>query len=280
MNAHGRILLDTVVSMGVASLALAVLVALATNISHTAIRVSHAHQGVIASTKTYAALSAAVRTRERNRLPFSVLISNAPRFSLPNGTTHPLKSLTGSSRPREASETISLIDVAHRYRGTVLEAKVSNSNINAKVCNLASYPATDEFKSFLLYSVDAVHQIVGTVSPLSQSCIEIGGTTISGLVTSERSFRSIPTVFIPVEREYSLFVDTTGIFRIASHVGTRITENQPIVQGIESVRIAEIPHAHGVSTFTFRIKPNSGQELISFLTPGLAQRSIWSEVLQ
>lgn len=279
MNERGRILLDNLIALGIASLAIAALVTLFTNISHTALRISQAHQGIIASTKAYAAISAALRTRERNRLFFAATVSSGPQFLVQNGGEHPLKGLTGATRPREASDILSLVDVAFRYRGRILEAKSSGSHITAKICGLPSNPSTNDFKSYLLYSIDAVHQVTGTIASISQSCVEFSGSAVFGLVTTERGVPASPQVFVPVEREYSLFVDTTGTFRIASHIGSRITENQPIAQGLEAVRIAEVPHGQGVSTFALTITPNGGRDLRAFVTPALARRYLWNEVL-
>lgn len=279
MNAHGRILLESLVSMGVSSLLISSLAALSSTISQTAARVSQAHQGIVASTKVYSTLSSALKTRERNRLAFATIVTQSPNFFIGLETIHPLKSMKGATAPRDSSDVLSVIDIAHRSQGRVVAVAIAGSSITATVCGLAHRPSPDEFKSYLFYSVDVVHQVTGSVSPISPSCVEVRGSSISGLVTTRREFLSAPILFAPVEREYSLFVDTTSTFRIASHVGARLTENQPITSGIAQIRLEEDAHGRGISTFAITIKPSIGKPLMAFVTPGLAQRRIWNEVL-
>jgi hypothetical protein len=276
---RGRILIESVVGLGVASITLTGLVVLLTNVSHTALRISHAHSGVIATTKAHAALSSALRAREKSRLAFAVQSARGARPRLPNGGEHPLSRLTGATAPREDSNILSVIEVAQRCRGTVTEAVVQGDTITTKVCGLTCRIQSDDFKSFLVYAIDGVRQIVGGISPVSQACVEVRGAAIDGLVTTQRTFTSSPLVFVPVEREYSLFVDGTDTFRIASHIGMRVVENQPITQGITAFEITKIQHARGVSTYGVVVRPQAGQALSSLVVPGLAERRIWNEIL-
>ena len=279
MSIRGRILIEGVVSLGIASIILAALVTLFTTISQTAVRISKAHSSVVATTKVYAAVSTALRVRERNRLSFATQITRSPQLRLPHGVAHPLAVLKGNTGPRDNSDILSVVEVAHRCRGTVVQATTNNDSITMTVCGLACRPQPDEFKSFLLYGIDGARQIVGEVSLVSQYCGEVRGTAIEGLVTEHRLFTSMPLVFLPVEREYSLFVDRTDTFRIASHVGMRIVENQPVAQGIEKISITPIGHERGVSTFHILIQPRIGKVLAAFVTPSLAGRFIWNEIL-
>lgn len=276
---RGRILIESVVSLGVASIALAALVALLTNVSHTALRISQAHHGVVATTKAHAALSSALRAREKSRLAFAVQSARGAHPRLANGGEHPLSRLTGATAPREDSDILSVIEVAQRCRGTVTEAVMQGDTISAKVCGIACRIQPDDFKSFLLYAIDGVRQLVGGIAPISQTCFEVRGTSIDGLITTQRTFTSSPLVFAPVEREYSLFVDGTNTFRIASHIGMRIVENQPVTQGIKAFEIKQIRHAGGVSIYDVVIHPQAGQALSSLVIPGLAERHIWNEIL-
>lgn len=266
-------------SLGVASITLAVLATLHANISQTAARISRANQNIVATTKVYAALSAALRSRERNRLSFATQIGRPPLLRLPSGGAHPLGALIGATRPREGSDILTVVDVAHRCRGSITKAIVSGDAVTATACGLACRVQPDEFKSYLLYSIDGARQVVGEVSSLSDSCVEVRGTAIAGVVGARRAFTSSPIIFAPVEREYSLFVDTTDTFRIASHVGPRIVENQPVAQGIESIDISSDQRERGVTTFAVVVRPRLGKELSTFIIPGLAERWIWNEVL-
>jgi len=279
MSERGEILLEIVWSMGITSLVISALVVLVTNVSHTVGRISRAHEGVLAATKVLAATSVALKVRERNRLPFASTITKPPLFASTSGTKHPLSNLDGPTAPRSASDILSVVDLAQRYRGDVKEPVMSGTTISAKVCGFARVPPSPDFKSFLLYSVETAYQVIGSLTPLSRSCAEIRGSLIQGLVTHETEFRSPPLVFIPVEREYSLFVDTTATFRIASHIGSRVIENQPIVTGIEHMTLRESRATDNITFFNLRVKPLFGREISALIVPGLSQRTLWGEVL-
>lgn len=279
MNQRGRILIEGIVSLGVASIALASLVTLLATISHTAVRLSQSHQGVVATTKVYAAITAALRARERSRLPFAAQITQPPRLELTHGVAHPLAALSGATRPKEGSDILSVVELAQRCRGTVREAHASASSIVATVCDISCRIRRDEFKSYLLYAIDGARQVIGDLSAVSPSCVEVRGSVTSGLVGALTTFTSAPIVFAPVEREYSLFVDANDTFRIASHVGRNIVENQPITQGVASLAVSSARDARGVITFKVAVRPRQGRALESFIIPRLSERQIWNEVL-
>ena len=276
---RGRILIESIISLAVTSITLTALVLLLTNISHTALRISHAHSGVIATTKAYAALAAALRAREKGRLAFTVQSAHGAHPRLPSGGEHPIARLSGTTAPREDSDILSVVEIAQRCRGTATDAVIRGESISTKVCGLTCKIQPDDFKSFLLFSIDGVRQIVGGIRPVSQTCMEVRGTTIDGIVTTQRSFTSAPLVFVPVEREYSLFIDGTATFRIASHIGMRIVENQPITQGIRAFELKKSVHPRGASTYEVTIHPQAGQAFSSIVVPGLAERHFWNEVL-
>lgn len=279
MSERGRILIDSVISLGIASISLVTLVMLFTNVSQTAVRISRAHRSMVATTKTLAALSAALRARERNRLSFAVQVTRPPFTRLTNGTDHPLAELTGATRPREASDILSVVEIAHRCRGPVTRATVSGSSLTATVCGLSCRLQSEAFKSYILYAIDGPRQVVGDVSTISDSCVEVRGTVTPGIVGAHNTFISSPIIFAPVEREYSLFVDTTDTFRIASHVGQRVVENQPITQGLTSIEVTSERHERGAIIFRILARPRFGKEISTFAIPALGERSIWNEVL-
>lgn len=276
---RGGVAIESVVGLGLASITLTALVVLFTNVSHTALRISQAHRDVIATTKGFAALSSALRARERNRLPFAIQITQGARPQTAHGGEHPLSRATGGTAPRADSDIISVVDVAQRCRGVVTRATIEGSAITAMVCGLPCRIGPDEFKSYLLYAIDGARQIIGDIIPTSTNCVEVRGTTINGLVTATPSFTSSPLVFAPVEREYSLFVDSTGTLRIASHVGFRVVENQPIARGIAGFTIQKVSHALGVTPYTVEIRPLAGKPFSSIIVPGLAERGLWNEIL-
>lgn len=277
---RGGILIEGIVTLAISGVVAAGLITLITNISKTSIRASQAHQGAISATKAYAAIFHALRTHERNRMDFAATISRPPLFILPHGNSHPLTRLSGPTKPNDTSDIVSLIDVANQYRGRVVEISQVAGEIKATVCGLIGIPSSDQFRSYVLYAVDQVYQITGTIYPVRSTCLTLSGNVISGIVSRRQALHSAPIVFAPVEREYSLFVDTTSTFRIASHVGDTILENQPIVGGIKSISIDESRYPRGVSIFRTTVSPLYGRPISLPITPGLSQRALINDVLQ
>jgi hypothetical protein len=279
MNERGHTLIDAIWSMGIAGIILSTTLTLFTSISRLTAIVSGSNQGIIASMKVNAALTNALRVLERNRLAFAAQVTPGASMTLPHGGPHPLSSLSGSTAPLRTSDIVSIIDIAHRHRGTVTTSSFSGTSVDADICNLYSKIPTNEFKSYLLYTLDGVKQIVGEISYRGPSCIHLSGSSIRGVVSPQAEIVSHPMTFVPVEREYSLFIDRGSIFRIASHVGGRITENQPIIRGITSISVTPVRQPQGATLFTLRIQPVFGPLVTTFIIPGLSQRMLWNEIL-
>lgn len=279
MNERGYTLLDTLMSLGVAGIIFSLTLTVFTSLSRMTLTLSGHNTGIMRSMKVSAVLITALGALERNRLPFAAQITPGGSLTLPHGGEHPLSSLRGPTAPRGGSDLISLIDLAHRHRGRVVASTFSGSTIEAEICDIESKIPTNEFKSFILYTLEGARQVVGEIAYRSASCITLSGVSIRGVVSSQADIPSLPITFVPIEREYSLFVDSGSNLRIASHVGHRITENQPIVSGIEFISVARTQNTDGVTTFTTKVKPSVGSVVTSFMIPGLSQRMVWNEVL-
>lgn len=265
--------------MAIAAIILSGTASLFTNIARTSFSLSAKHHGTLAIFRSYAAITEALRSLERNRLSFAVQVTPGNNLTLPHGIPHPLASLAGTSAPRGDSDVLSVIDVAYQYRGAVTESTVSGNSIEATICGFYKRPSSGNFKSFLVYTIEGARQVVGDLRALNGECVQLTGTSLRGLVSAEPIFSSQPLSFAPIEREYSLFVDRSANFRIASHIGLRITENQPIIRGLHFMRITRHQEVQGATTFTVQLRPTLGRLFTSFVTPGLSQRYIWNEVL-
>jgi hypothetical protein len=279
MNERGYTLLDALWSLGIASIILSSTLTLFTTLSRLNLSLSWTNQGVITSMKVHAVIATALRSLERNRLPFAAQVMSGSSLVLPHGGQHPLSDISGPTSPRSDSDILSIIDLAHRHHGRVLTSTFADTSVTAEICGIySSVPSTD-FKSFILYTLEGPRQVVGAITYRTSSCISLTGTSIRGIVSSQPEFTSHPITFVPIEREYSLFVDRSSHLRIASHVGGRITENQPIVRGVEFISISTQRESDGVMAFMANIKPTVGPSLKTFILPGLSQRMLWNEIL-
>jgi hypothetical protein len=276
---RGEVAFDALWGLLLGSMALLACAILSARISATASRLTAHMNGRLAAGKTIAVITGALRSLERNRQPFAAQIFSGSSPFLSNGARHPLASLSGTSGPRSDSDIISVIDPESRFRGTVTSTSFSGTSVTATICGLTTRIPSGTFKSFLLYTIEGVKQVVGEVRAINTTCAILSGTSISGVVSAPPSFTSRPLIFAPVDREYSLFVDRNSNLRLASHTGSLILENQPLTRGIEKIKVEKHTGADGVTIWKLRVTPSHGEELSHFVVPALAQRFIWNEVL-
>lgn len=276
---RGDVALDALWGLLLGSMALLACAVLSARISVTASRLTAQMNGRLAAGKTIAVITGALRSLERNRQPFAAQLFSGASLLLSNGARHPLASLSGTSGPRSDSDILSIIDPETRFRGTVTSTSFSETSVTATICGLTTRIPSGTFKSFLLYTIEGVKQVVGEVRAINTTCAMVGGTSVQGVVSASPSFTSRPLLFAPVDREYSIFVDRNANLRLASHTGSLILENQPLTRGIEKLTVEKRSGADGTTIWKLTVKPSQGGEISHFIVPALAQRYIWNEVL-
>lgn len=280
LNQRGFSLLETVVALGLSSLILLGSMATFTNTVAGVRTATDANVSALATFKTHAVISTVLFSLEKNRLPISPLITPGARLTVPNGEKHPLAGLTGTSAPRVDSDIISVIEISPIYRARIRSSRRSGTRFAADACGMYETPGKDDFKSIVVLAVDGAFQATGAISKTFADCIHFDGTVLSGLISSSNIAIGTPLELAAITREHSLFVDRSGEFRLASHVGTRITENQPLTRGLRSIRMSAINDDDQVPTYSVVVRPSYGGERKRFFIPGLARRSLLGEVLQ
>jgi hypothetical protein len=276
---RGDVALDALWGLFLGSMALLACAIVSARISVTASRLTAHMNGRLAAAKTISVVTGALRSLERNRQPFAAQIFSGSSLLLSNDVRHPLALLSGTSNPRSDSDIISIIDPETRFRGTVTSTSFSGTSVTATICGLTTRIPSGTFKSFLLYTVEGVKQVVGEARAINTTCAMLSGTSIQGVVSASPSFTSRPLHFAPVDREYSIFVDRNANLRLASHTGSLILENQPLTRGIEKLMVEKRAGSDGTTIWKLRVKPSQGGEISHFIVPALAQRHIWNEVL-
>ncbi len=280
LNQRGFSLLETVVALGLSSLILLGSMATFTNTVAGVRTATDANVSALATFKTHAVISTVLFSLEKNRLPISPLITPGARLTVPNGEKHPLAGLTGTSAPRVDSDIISVIEISPIYRARIRSSRRSGTRFAADACGMYETPGKDDFKSIVVLAVDGAFQATGAISKTFADCIHFDGTVLSGLISSSNIAIGTPLELAAITREHSLFVDRSGEFRLASHVGTRITENQPLTRGLRSIRMSAINDDDQVPIYSVVVRPSYGGERKRFFIPGLARRSLLGEVLQ
>ena len=276
---RGNVALDALWGLLLGSMALLSCAFLSSRVSSSATLITREINGRLAAAKTIAVVTGALRSLDRNRQEFAAIVVSGTSPLLPIGTRHPLVSISSASGPRADSDILTLIDLDNRYRGTVASATLSGSSVDATICGISHRIPSGAFKSYLLLSIEGARQVVGQVAPVNATCARLIGSSIQGVVSRDLSFTSRPLVFVPIDREYSLFVDRNANLRLASHTGSTILENQPISRGVDALTIQRQRRADGTRIFKLTVRPSVGREISRFIIPAQTQRNVWNEVL-
>lgn len=276
---RGALALDALWGLLLGSFALVSCACLCSRVSSAAAEITREVNGRLAAAKTIAVVTGALFSLDRNRQPFAAQVTSGIELRLPNGLRHPLASISTTSGPRAESDIITVIDLDNRYRGAITTSTISGASIEATICGLSSRIPSTAFKSYLIYTIEGARQVVGEVIAIDSSCARLRASSIQGVISAEAAFPSQPLIFVPIDREYSIFVDRAGNLRLASHTGNIILENQPITRNVDSLNLREERRSNGVPIFKLTVRPNAGREIAHLIIPALAQRNIWNEAL-
>jgi hypothetical protein len=234
----------------------------------------------ISLTKAALTVSAQLSALERSHLPGTVAISSGTTIRAPHGGAHPVAGVGASSQPRAESDIISVIEVDPRYRGRIRQSKYSESSIEVEVCGSPELPASTQFKSHLVVGLAGICQITGNPTPTPSGCFVVSGAVVQGLFHGSPSCpRSSLLEYLPVAREFSVYIDKTGELRLVSHVGTHILENQPMTRGLRSLRVTPFRSTSGATLFAVTISATQARQHTFMLSGALAQHSLWNEIL-
>ena len=278
---RGFSLIECVIALGISAL-LGLITVQTTHYAATII--THHSQQIAAravATKAALIISASLASLERTHLPGLFQVADGDALITTSGIAHPVSGVGSTSRPRAGSAVITSVEIDPRYRGRVRESTLSGASANLTVCQAMGIPSSSQFRSYLAIGLQGLCQFTGVITPSGNGCFLFSGTVTKGLFTNGNCQPASLLEFAPVVREFSIFIDRTGELRLASHVGMRILENQPIARGLRSLALAEMPEPNGALLFRLIVVPStSSSRPLHFLLPaGLTRASIWSEVL-
>jgi hypothetical protein len=272
---NGWTVMELVVGLGISTLtALAISHAVA-SMSGILRKNAAGSSASLAQVKVATILRSSIFDNDRARLtlgPVVVSQDNLTRYK------HPLASLTGTSAPRPGSDVISVSEVSPLHRGAVLSTSFQGGVASLWICGFAAFPESRDFRSFVALSPAGPLALVGDLARAAAGCGTFSGRAIPSLFNQTAI---TPQGFIavwPVRREYSLFIDRSGQFRLVSHVGDRIIENQPIVRGLRALTITRKSLAPQVEYFDILVKA-TGVPALHLIIPRLfISRGRWNEL--
>jgi hypothetical protein len=233
-------------------------------------------EATIAREKTTAALGAALRSLDRHRIDGGWLVVSGTDIST---TKHPLARLKGTSAPRELSDILSVLETSPVYRGRVTSSHLTDSSLDLRVCDFREPPIASGIKSLLVLGFSGILHVSAEIPRVAQGCIDLRGNRLHSIFSTHSPPAGSFHTLLPIEREYSLFIDRMSQLRLVSHVGAQILENQPIARGISFVRIRARREPFGALHFSLTVKPLGASASTTSAFVATTRRPIWNELL-
>lgn len=186
-----------------------------------------------------------------HRLPLPARIHPDGTIAYTDGTTHPIVNHP-RFHPAPQSNGVSALELA--IRGT-LDLHQALPNEALEICSRWGESPPSDTRLLLALSVDGALLTAATLHRTSATpCFEAHLSPIpSTVVPISPATLTTATTFIPVVREYSVYLSHTGEIRYLSHRGFETPENQPLLRGFKAMQIsitagaASLPPAYRVS---------------------------------
>jgi hypothetical protein len=275
---RGYTLLECICSLCI----VAMLTAGVAQVTHRSVTIlgttSDALEQRFAITKTGTVISAALAALERAHVPGLVTTTDGARPTTPHNTAHPAAGLTGNTRPRADSTILSVIEVEPRHRGRIIRSSFSTDAVSVEVCGAVEIPGPNTFRSHLVIGLSQICQLTGTLQRTGNNCFSLSGSFVSGIVSNNCSRQSL-LEYVPILREQSLYIDRTGEFRLLSHVGSRIIENQPIARGLRSLDIVGLRPTPDAIIYRIDVHASATRSHRFFFAGALTREELWNETL-
>jgi len=273
---RGTSLIELLITLALGSLVL-------TCISTALVRGHHSYALLAATTeaalsreKAASALGAAVRALDRHRLDIGWIVVKGEQISTMD---HPVARLRGTSAPRQSSDILSVIETSPLHRGRIISSDLRGTAVSLRVCELQGLPSLSQVRSFLVLGFHGPIYLLASTLQETNGCLELQGSIVSSIFASKAQPGGSLHILLPIQREYSLFVDRSSQLRLVSHTASRILENQPVVRGISFVRISARQETEGALLFSLMVQPIGGRAATTLLFPATTRRPIWNELL-
>jgi hypothetical protein len=229
--------------------------------------------------KSASVITAAMNAGERSRLPEVLIVADGSSLQAPHGGPHPLVGTGASSRPRPQSSILSAIEVDPLYQGRIVQSQRTTDGVTIEVCGLASIPSAEHFRSHIVLGIGGLCQVTGTPQARGSSCFQLHGTATRGLLHNSPSCPAGSFhEYLPVAREISLFIDRSGEFRLVSHVGMRLLENQPLTRGLRELQLSLLTTGHDTRFMRISLRGSTSRELGFLLPMPLRSTARWNEI--
>lgn len=179
--------------------------------------------------------------REHDQHPFSIWprIHRNGRIKFFDGSFNPIALRTDSLKPDSNSDAITQVSL-HIKNTYIIHLNQHNGSISTFFgcpkygSQQVSLP--QNLTTYLLITPDSLLEFEAQNRPWGSSpnkCLEITGQVKSGMINTTMNSTSakFSLLFIPVEKIFTVYIDSAGRLRYLGHRGTTNTENQPLASG-------------------------------------------------
>lgn len=233
-------------------------------------------EATITRQKATSALGAALRALDRHRMNTGWLVVSGTDLS---ATKHPLARLKGTSAPRELSDILSIVETSPIHRGRIVSSHLNDTTVELRACDFSDPPIPSDTKSLLILGMSGLLHVSANIPRGAQGCLDLQANRLHSIFSTYRPPASSFHTLLPIEREYSLFVDRSSQLRLVSHLGGQILESQPIARGVSFVRVKYHLDLSGAMHFSVTVKPIGGPASTTTVFIATTRRSLWSEIL-
>ncbi len=233
-------------------------------------------EATITRQKTTAVVGASLRALDRHRMNRGWRVTSGANIV---GTVHPLARLRGTSAPRETSDILSIIETSPIHRGRIVSSLVNDTVAELRACDFPEPPTPSNTKSLLVLGLSGILHVSAEIPRSTNGCIDLRASRLHSIFSTYTPPTGSFHTLLPIEREYSVFVDRSSQLRLVSHLGSQLVENQPIARGVSFIRLAQYEDPSGATIFSVTVKPIGGPASTTSIVIATTRRALWNEIL-
>ncbi|GEM_PF-2334920 len=250
-------ILEILVAMSISIPILAGITSVATNVAKSLIKIKSESSNLYAVSKIGTQISTLVDEVDQQRLNLPPRIHKNGKITYLNGKTNPISLRTDLLKPSILSDAITSISLFGIEALDVEKVDISGTLKIYYVCKKFSLIPTAvavnsvnilSSETFIGLTTTGIIEFIGTAtnwgSLTTKKCYVFSLTEIDGMISSVKPVDTTPFVhtIFPAQRLYTLYIDSGGRFRYLGHRGSLNIENQPILEGIDSLRLSYLLH--------------------------------------
>jgi prepilin-type N-terminal cleavage/methylation domain-containing protein len=222
---------------------------------------------------------------DTHRLPIFPRVHPRGDVQYADGTPHPLNARYDSLGPDVNSDAFTWVSVhtqSLRWVSEITEVRKLQEGgyeIDLEECNSTDLPIPNEERSLLGLSPDAVFELQVLSRRIDRPCTYYTlrltkSIILPNRVADGRILLTIRAVF-SVEQIGTLYLDREDRFRLVSHSGEEIVENQPVLEDVKEIKLSFNSLADDTARLlTATLVFPSGRDRIMSFSHSLTRRSV------